>query len=155
MYSEENSRIIRRDVRKPLHNRTFQAYVRGCITGAWEEMTQDGIAKKLKVSRTTIIAWDKRIDWDEVLTERRKLYAKETVNVDIAMVKKAKAGDVRAIDLYYQRFDNWVPTSKQQSEDLSKKSVPELDKEIAELEAQRGLRGRDTQAQTGEGEATA
>lgn len=43
----------------------------------------------------------------EALEIRRKKYAPEIAEVDKALLKEAKAGDVKAAKLIYQRFEGW------------------------------------------------
>lgn len=44
----------------------------------------------------------------EVLVAQRGLYASEFAEVDRALLAKAKAGDTRAAELLYARFENWT-----------------------------------------------
>jgi hypothetical protein len=43
------------------------------------------------------------------LDKRRELYAKETKQVDDALLKKAREGNTKAAELWYRRFDGWSP----------------------------------------------
>lgn len=54
----------------------------------------------------------------QVLDRRRKGYADDLLQVDQALFEKAKAGDARAADLVYRRFENWTP--KQADEALKR-----------------------------------
>lgn len=76
------------------------------------EMTQEDMAKELGVSRGTVGYWRKQVDWDAIKTERRKKYSSKIVEVDDAMFREAKNGDVNAAKVLYERFDNWVPASQ-------------------------------------------
>lgn len=44
-----------------------------------------------------------------ILEKRRGLYADALIKVDQALFEKAKAGDPRAIELCWSRFENWSP----------------------------------------------
>ena len=68
------------------------------------------IADELGVDRKTLWRWEKELDWEWIKAERRRLYSREIIELDKALLKKAKSGDVRAIEIGYQRFDGWVPT---------------------------------------------
>lgn len=69
-------------------------------------------ATLLEVDPCTVWRWRKKIDWTKILDARRNKYSQITPEIDDALVKKAKTGDTKAIDLYFQRFDGWVPTHK-------------------------------------------
>ena len=45
----------------------------------------------------------------EVLEARRTLYHDELLEIDRALFERAKAGDTKAADLVYRRFENWTP----------------------------------------------
>ncbi len=68
------------------------------------------LAAELGVDRKTMWRHEKEIDWEWLKAERRRLYSREIIELDKALLKKAKGGDVRAIEIGYQRFDGWVPT---------------------------------------------
>lgn len=44
-----------------------------------------------------------------VLEKRRAQYAEQISAVDAALLAKAQAGDTRAAELIYRRFENWTP----------------------------------------------
>lgn len=44
-----------------------------------------------------------------ILEKRRSRYAEKLIEVDQALFDKAKAGDPRAIELLWSRFENWSP----------------------------------------------
>lgn len=46
---------------------------------------------------------------EEILATRRSRYANEMINIDTALLAKAKAGDVKSIQLAWARFENWSP----------------------------------------------
>lgn len=73
------------------------------------------------VSDRTILRWNKKVDWDFILTARRKAYAIDTASIDRALTTRAMTGDVRAIELFYQRFDGWVPTQANINKDASER----------------------------------
>ncbi len=45
----------------------------------------------------------------ETLEKRRKKYSERISKVDEALLRAAEAGDCRAADLVYRRFDGWDP----------------------------------------------
>ena len=54
------------------------------------------------------LAGDANLEKD-ILDARRLRYAERMRKIDDALFKSAEAGDVRAADLLYRRFDNWNP----------------------------------------------
>jgi len=55
-------------------------------------------------------------DWaKQTLEARRERYAEQIVGVDKAMFMAAKAGDTKAADLLYRRFDGWNPRVVEQN----------------------------------------
>ena len=46
----------------------------------------------------------------EGLDLRRSKYLKHSADIDVAMVEKAKSGDVAGMKLFYQRVENWSET---------------------------------------------
>jgi len=50
-----------------------------------------------------------------VLEARRARYAEKIVDVDKALFMAAKAGDTKAADLLYRRFDGWNPKIVEQN----------------------------------------
>jgi len=55
-------------------------------------------------------------DWaKKVLEGRRKQYAEHILGVDKALFQAAKAGDTKAADLLYRRFDGWDPRTVEQT----------------------------------------
>ena len=44
-----------------------------------------------------------------ILEKRRSAYSDELIKIDQALLTKAKAGDPRAIELVWSRFENWSP----------------------------------------------
>lgn len=77
----------------------------------YEEHTPKQFAEELKLSLPVMYRLLKKVDWPTVLEARRAKYSRQTVEVDGALLKAAKSGDVKAIGMYYERFDGWVPTS--------------------------------------------
>ena len=45
--------------------------------------------------------------WEYILNETRKRYHFKSIGVDDALEKKAKTGDPRAIQLWYERMEGW------------------------------------------------
>jgi hypothetical protein len=51
---------------------------------------------------------DKKLNSD-ILKARRDTYAKRMAKIDHALFRAAEAGDTKAADLIYRRFDGWNP----------------------------------------------
>ena len=51
---------------------------------------------------------DKKI-FADILKARRNTYAKRMSKIDHALFRAAEAGDTKAADLVYRRFDGWDP----------------------------------------------
>lgn len=113
---------------------TFEAYVDGCINCDFDGKTQDEIASELGIARSTLHLWKKKVDWGAVRDERRKRYSRHTTEVDASLIRQALKGDTRAIELYYTRFDGFIPTSK--TINASDLTDDELRKRAAELGAE-------------------
>lgn len=88
-------------------------------------------AEALGVSTTTIYRWDKKVDWDWVKSERRKQFARPTSEIDNALFRQARKGDVQAIRTWYERFDSWTPETKLKTEHSV--SDGEVDQALNEL----------------------
>lgn len=94
-------------------NFAFQHFIEMLIDGEDEHKTLKQIAEEVGVSDRTLLTWKKKkVDWEYVKTERRKKYASDMLDIDRAMVKEAKKGDVAAAKLAYERFDGWIPASQ-------------------------------------------
>ena len=85
-------------------------------------------AAELDVDVSQIYRWNQNVKWDEIKSERRKAFSKRTAEVDDALFKATKKGDVAAIRTWYERFDAWTPASKVLSEQVI--SEAELDEAI-------------------------
>ena len=97
----------------------------------YAEWRPSQFAEHLEIATTTIYAWDKKIDWEMVKSERRKRFARPTMEVDLALFRQAKKGDVQAIRTWYERFDFWTPTQRIQQE--NKISDIEIEEAIRNL----------------------
>ncbi|MBI3549443.1 MAG: hypothetical protein HY078_10420 [Elusimicrobia bacterium] len=86
-------------------------YLEFLLNPAGDTMNREEIAKELGVDRKTIWRWEKGVDWAWIKEERRRRYAREIIDLDKALFKAAKKGNIRAIEIGYQRFDGWVPTT--------------------------------------------
>lgn len=103
------------------------------IDTEYDSMSPKDYAKHFGVSERTIFVWNKKIDWNWVREQRKVKYAKALRLVDSAMVKKAQKGDVRAAELVYQLFGDWVPASKQfTTHDIDESRVDEELKKLME-----------------------
>jgi len=71
-------------------------------------------------------------EMEKILAIRRSRYANEMIQIDAALLKKAKAGDARSIQLAWARFENWSPKIE---EEASKKTGGR-NKTLAELIAE-------------------
>lgn len=111
----------------------FDAYNRMIVDPAFEEFTQTDFARILKLHRMTICSWDKRIDWEAVLIERRKHYHIKTAVIDCALFKMAQK-DKASAELWYRRFDGYIPLDAQVNLD-KEKSDDDLKLEADKLKA--------------------
>lgn len=109
---------------------TKQDYMMFLLNPDCFDMKDKEIAKLLNVSAPTLSRWKKQVDWSWVLQTRRDNAARDTAEIDQALAKRAKTGDVPAINLWYQRFDGWTPTTKNIQELMGKS-----DAELEELTA--------------------
>lgn len=104
----------------------YDAYLVMLADPFFAEHSASQFAEELGVSTTTIYKWNKKVDWESIKATRRKNYAKQTLGVDSSLLKATRKLDVAAIRTWYERFDSWVPTSKQQTEhSVSDKEVDE------------------------------
>jgi len=111
----------------------YQYYMQILVDPAYNSYKKAEIAEMVGVDQATIWRWNKAIDWEEVKAERRKKYGQITLEVDNALITKAKKGDIRAIEVYFQRFDSWVPTSATLQNRLDDKTDAELIKRAKEI----------------------
>lgn len=111
-------------------------YVEIVSDPAYMEKTKTEIAGELGVTLQTLWRWDKKVDWGVALERRRKRYALITHQIDDALVKRAGKGDVRAIEIFYQRFDGWVPRSA--TEQLHSVDEKDVDDELKRLMERKG-----------------
>ena len=65
-------------------------------------------AEVMGVDPATISRWKKEVDWKGRVEEYRRRYWYFSPHVDMAVIKKALKGDLKAAELYYQRFEGWV-----------------------------------------------
>lgn len=77
----------------------------------YEDMNGAELAKELGISIQGFYRLAKKVDWPAVLERRRARFSRHTLDVDTALIKKAKEGEIQHIRTYYERFDGWVPTS--------------------------------------------
>lgn len=78
----------------------------------------DGMwAGKNNISIITLTKWkaDNPQIMFSILEKRRGRYAEKLIEVDKALFEKAKAGDARAIELLWSRFENWSPKIEEQN----------------------------------------
>jgi len=78
---------------------------------------------ELGVSAQTISNWRNEINdkrWAEILEMSRQQIAKQGFDIDAALYKKAKEGDVPAIKLWKESMEGWSP--KQINENLNRNS---------------------------------
>ena len=112
----------------------FEKYAQ--IVGSLEYMfkSKQEIADELGVAKVTLYEWDKRLDWKEANIKRRALLGAVMHKIDAAMLRKAEKGDTKAAELFYTRFDGYIPVTG--SVDLTKKDDDELKKRADEIKAQ-------------------
>lgn len=118
-------------------------YVEGLVIGLWHEMTLDEIGTAIGVSGATIGYWNRKVvDWPTILHRARNHIAQTSYKVDRALVSAAIKEKVPAIELYYEKFEGWVPSSKVISS-MGGVDDSEIDAELKELlstkEANKGV----------------
>lgn len=109
----------------------FGSYAQMLCEPAYVEWKAKQFAEALGVTAQTIYNWDKKVDWETIKIERRKRFSRPTLDVDLALLKAAKSQDVQAIRTWYERFDQWTPSSKILSEHSV--SDADIDKALNEL----------------------
>lgn len=108
----------------------------GYINGEFDDMVGEEIANVIGISRSTLYLWKNRLDWENILAERRKRYAGDMLEIDRSMIRQAKKGQVAAAILAYQRFDGWVPTTQTITTEKDDAALrAEADKIMAEHES--------------------
>ena len=130
----------------------FETYLMMLADPVNIDKTRAEYAAELGVGKVTLWRWDRQIDWDALNSKRRQCYAREMPAVDSALLKKAKAGDSKSIELVYARFDGYVPLTG--TIDLTTKKDDELKKRADEIKAEL-LRERTGHDLPGAGEARA
>jgi len=104
--------------------------------------TQDEQCEELGISRVTLWKWKKEFspaEWEKIRDGARQTYAQYAPAVDMALMEKAKKGDVKAIELFFQRYEGW--SVKQNMEILNKSDLSSLSKEQL-LEKVQGILGQ-------------
>lgn len=64
-------------------------------------------ALALDVNEMTLHRYRKGIDWKEQTEEYRRRYWYYSPHVDMAVIRKAMKGDLKAAELYYERHEGW------------------------------------------------
>lgn len=93
-----------------IENSRLRAFIQGHILGEFDLLPQSEVAKRLGVLPVTISRWKRKVDWEHIKTERRKRYGVHICEIDAALLKQAKKGEARSVELAYQRFEGWIPT---------------------------------------------
>lgn len=73
-------------------------------------LTNERQAEELKISIPTLRAWKRKItkdEWARFRDQARQAFPKHAIEIDAALIAKAKKGDVKAIELFYQKYENW------------------------------------------------
>lgn len=90
-------------------------------------MTRDEQGAAVGIDGLTVGRWIAQVP-DEYLAEALKVsrerHAKQSFEVDASLMRECKAGNVKAMDLYYRRIEGWVP---KQDMELSRGRDKELD----------------------------
>lgn len=84
-------------------------------------LTDDEKGKIIGVTGMTMFRWRQQLtaeDWERISKLRDGMLVRETLEVDSAVINKAKAGDIEAAKLYYQKLTGWSP--KQTNENINK-----------------------------------
>lgn len=87
----------------------------------FSEMSKGAQAKDLGVGIGTIYKWHEgqtKAWWDNRASSMRSMYAQHMPEIDSAVLKKAKTGDINAAELAYKRFEGWSP--KQTNENINR-----------------------------------
>lgn len=108
------------------------------------------VAAELKVNRVTLWEWRKKMDWEWIKAERRRRYAARIIEVDDAMFRAAKDGDVHAAKVLYERFDGYTPTSK--TVNVAGLTDDELRRRAEQIKSELGGTGTDMPGTGSEGE---
>ena len=133
---------------------SYDGYVQILIDGLTAVKTQEEIATELQVARSTLIRWNKIVDWDFIKAERRKKYAMRMIDVDDSMFKQAiKKGDVSAAKYLAERFDDFIPMSAMMVSKNDPRTDPEIEDRIHAINAELAARETAKLNNTGE-EAT-
>jgi hypothetical protein len=93
-------------------------------------LPQDEQCEQLEISRVTLWKWKKEIspaEWEKIRDGARATYAQHAPLVDMALIEKAKKGDPKSIELFFQRYEGW--SVKQNMEILNKTDLAALSKE--------------------------
>lgn len=102
---------VSRETREVAKKGTKADYVRMLEDDDFFRMSQGRQASALGVSVDTVKAWRQTIDWKGNAAKYRERYWYFGPQVDMAVIRKALKGDLRAAELYYQRFEGWVAKS--------------------------------------------
>lgn len=103
---------------------SFERYRDSLMAGTLDDWTQKEIAAEFSVTDRTVRNWERKVDWEAVRREAAKRRDRDGFKIDRALVRKALAGDVRAIELWKQTADGWVPESRQTTlHDLDESAV--------------------------------
>lgn len=125
-------------------NARVSNYINRLIAGDFDNKTKGEIAEILDIDYKTLWRWNQKVDWAYVTAEKRKLYAKDILDIDQAMMREGKKGNTAAAELAYRRFDGWVPASKIALEQQTDAELlEEAAKLRAEQEAKSGSAGTD------------
>lgn len=109
-------------------------FIEAVISLEWESIDREKQAKMFGVSRQTILNWEKKLDWEWVRAERQKRFARELASIDSALLAKAKDGSLGHIQLAYEKYDGFIPTTAQVN--VNDKADDELKSRADELKAQ-------------------
>lgn len=96
--------------------RTFHKFVAACQDIEFYCLTNREQAKRLGVHEVSVARWHGKMDAEGLLRDHRAKYARHFPKIDLALIRRAQKGDVKAIELSYQRFEGW---SQKHSVDIS------------------------------------
>lgn len=103
--------------KKPLSLSDEQIDDFACIMAAPDRggLTVDDICKRFGISSKTVYLYTHRPEVIKIIKSKRaEVIRLELGAIDKAMIKKASAGDVKAAELIYERWDGFVHASKTQ-----------------------------------------
>lgn len=79
------------------------------------EMTDKQKAESLGISIDALMNWKKDVPWEEINKKRQREIFSHKPAIDMALLRNAKKGKERSIELAYQIFFGWNPKTTQEN----------------------------------------